>query len=144
MVNCCVRRKTDKVIKEEFENRSLKLLFGINSTIGNLLNNNNNNNFYNVKESGIYQLISPNCNKRYIGHHNIFFLKILKTIFNRLNMGMTNPHFSQYLIKKWTNNGPHLWGILHITKKGRHTETLEKLQVGGGGVHKRTNPLLVH
>jgi hypothetical protein len=26
-----------------------------------------------MKESDIYQLIRPNCNKRYIGHHNIYF-----------------------------------------------------------------------
>jgi hypothetical protein len=63
--------KQTKDTTEEFENRSLKLLFRINSTTGNLSkynNNNNNNNFYNVKESSIYQLICPNCNKRYIGH----------------------------------------------------------------------------
>jgi len=82
-----------------------------------------------VKESGIYQLICPNCNKRYTGHHNIFFLKILKTTFNHLNMGMTSPHFCSILIKNGNSMDPtdKIMGILHITRKGRHIETEREL-----------------
>jgi hypothetical protein len=42
--------KQTKYITDESENQSLKLLFRINSSTGNLLKYNNNNNFYNVKE----------------------------------------------------------------------------------------------
>jgi len=64
---------------------------------------NNNNNFYNMKESSIYQLICPNCNKRYIGQYNIF----LKHFKDHFKQGNDNSTFSQYLIKKWTFDGPH-------------------------------------
>jgi len=131
-----------KYITEESENSSLKLLFRINSTTSNLLkytNNNNNyddnNNFYNMQESAIYQLICPNCNKRYIGHHNIYiFLKILKTLINCLNMGMTSPRFVNILSKNGHSIGPtdKIMGTLHITKKGRHVERLGESYMGGG------------
>jgi len=65
----------------------------------------NNNNFYNVKESGIYQLICPNCNKSYTGHH--IFLKYFKDHFQLFKHGNDKSTFSQYIIKKWTLDGPH-------------------------------------
>ena len=66
------------------------------------------NNFYNVKESGIYQPIRPNCNKSYIGHHNIYiFFKDFKAHFQLFKHGNDKSVFSQYLIKKWTLDGPH-------------------------------------
>ena len=44
-------------------------------------------------------------------------------------MGMTSPHFLSILSKNGHLMGPtdKIMGILHITKKGRHIETLRKL-----------------
>lgn len=71
-----------------FKDTNLKLLFKTKNTIGNLLKHNSNN-INNHKESDIYQLICPNCSKRYVGQSGISSYG-LKNIFKHLNCVMIN------------------------------------------------------
>lgn len=71
-----------------FEDTNLKILFKTKNTIGNLLKHNSNN-INNHNDSDSYQLIGPNCSKRYVGQSGISSYH-LKNIFSHLNCIMIN------------------------------------------------------
>ena len=71
-----------------FKDTNLKVLFKTKNTIGNLLKHNSIN-INSHKQSDIYQLICPNCGKRYVGQSGILSYG-LKNTFSHLNCVMIN------------------------------------------------------
>jgi hypothetical protein len=121
-----------KYITKLFKNHSLKISYTTQSSIGKVLsehkNNYNQNNFAN---SGVYQLICPNCNKKYIGQTDRPFRVRFQEHFRDYKYGNNKSKFAHHLLdnKHSIGHKESIMDIIHIGNRGKMLNTIEKIYI---------------
>jgi hypothetical protein len=126
-----VGRET-KYITKLFRNLPIRIAFTTNNTIARIFSQkpiyNANNMFDN---SGVYRLTWPDCSMKYVGQTGRSFRIWFQEHHRDFKHNSTKSKFAAHLLENRHSIGKidDIMDVLHITKKGRTTDTIEKYYI---------------
>jgi hypothetical protein len=83
------------------------------------------------ERSGIYQLICPDCHKKYIGQTGRSFKKRYQEHFHHFKYNKYKSKYATHLLENHHAIGPinEIMQILYTTNKGRLMDTIKKFHI---------------
>jgi len=124
--------KETNFITKLFKDFHIKIAFKTNNSIGKLLSHKFNHTYYNkLDNSGVYKLTCPNCKMKYIGQTGRSFRTRFKEHYRDFKYNNPKSKFAAHLLDNQHSMGKidDIMEILHITKKGRKMDTIEKYHI---------------
>jgi hypothetical protein len=125
-----VGRET-RAITKIFKNTNVKVTFGTNNTVGNLLTTIHEHNRSKYENNGIYQLTCTICNKKYTGQTRRQFRICFQEHFQDFKYGNGKSRFAPHLLENKQSIGQvdNIMETLHTMGKGRMMDTLERFYI---------------
>jgi hypothetical protein len=123
--------KETRAITKAFKNTSLKIAYSTNNTVGKLLSAKQQKPKCKYEQCGIYQITCPTCNMKYTGQTVRPFKTRFQEYFRDFKYANRKSSFAQHLLDNRHAMGhmTDIMDIIHITKKGRIMDTLEKFYI---------------
>jgi hypothetical protein len=123
--------KETRAITKAFKNTSLKIAYSTNNSVRKLLTARQQKPKCKYEKCGIYQITCPTCNMKYTGQTERPFKIRFQEYFRDFKYGNGKSSFVQHLMDNKHVIGPmkDIMDIVHIAKKGRIMDTLEKFYI---------------
>jgi len=121
-----------KFITKMFKNLPTKITFTTSNSIGRLLSTKPNHNSNSALDnSGIYRLTCPDCQMKYVGQTGRSFQTRFQEHYRDFRHNNAKSKFATHLLENQHSIGKinNIMEILHITKKGRAMDTIERYHI---------------